>query len=159
MEIYHGVAELEASVGKEVGPTEWLTIEQDRVNGFADVTEDHQWIHVNPERAAAGPFGGTIAHGFLTLSLLPHLTSELRGIEGARMGVNYGLNKVRFPAPVRVGSKIRARATTLSCEPVGTGAVQMVTRVTIEIEGSEKPACVADMVSRHYFDVPGSAGL
>ncbi|HEX9031350.1 MAG TPA: MaoC family dehydratase [Streptosporangiaceae bacterium] len=151
MKIYNGADELEASVGEELGPTEWLTIDQDRVNGFADVTEDHQWIHVDAERAAAGPFGGTIAHGFLTLSLLPHLTSALRGVEGVRMGVNYGLNKVRFPAPVRVGSRIRARAETVSAERTPDGAVQVVNRVTIEIEGGSKPACVADMVSRFYF--------
>lgn len=151
MKIYNGADELEASVGEELGPTEWLTIDQDRVNGFADVTEDHQWIHVDAERAAAGPFGGTIAHGFLTLSLLPHLTSALRGVAGVRMGVNYGLNKVRFPAPVRVGSRIRARAETVSAERTPDGAVQVVNRVTIEIEGGSKPACVADMVSRFYF--------
>lgn len=151
MKIYHGADELEASVGEELGPTEWLTIDQDRVNGFADVTEDHQWIHIDAERAAAGPFGGTIAHGFLTLSLLPYLTSSLRGVTGVKMGVNYGLNKVRFPAPVRVGSRIRARAETVSAERTPDGAVQVVNRVTIEIEGGSKPACVADMVSRFYF--------
>jgi acyl dehydratase len=152
METYQSAAALEAAVGTEIGPTEWLTIDQDRVNGFADVTEDHQWIHIDTERAANGPFGTTIAHGFLTLSLLSHLVSELRRVEGVRMGINYGLNKVRFPAPVPVGSRIRARSSLVSVEPTGDSAVQVVNRVTIEVEGSAKPACVADWVSRFYFD-------
>jgi len=151
MDIIQGAAELEAAVGKELGPTDWLTIDQERVDGFADVTEDHQWIHIDQERAASGPFGTTIAHGFLTLSLLPYFTAELRRIEGARMGINYGLNKVRFPAPVPVGSRVRARATQVSADQLGEGAVQVVTRVTIEIDGNAKPACVADFVSRIYF--------
>ncbi len=158
METYQSAAALEAAVGTEIGPTEWFTIEQDRVNGFADVTEDHQWIHIDKERAASGPFGTTIAHGFLTLSLLSHLVSELRSVEGVRMGINYGLNKVRFPAPVpvgsrirAVGSRIRARSMMVSCEPTGDGAVQAVNRVTVEVEGNPKPACVADWVSRFYF--------
>jgi len=151
MDIIQGAAELEAAVGKELGPTDWLTIDQERVDGFADVTEDHQWIHIDQERAASGPFGTTIAHGFLTLSLLPYFTAELRRIEGARMGINYGLNKVRFPAPVPVGSRVRARATQVSADQLGEGAVQVVTRVTIEIDGNAKPACVADFVTRTYF--------
>jgi len=154
METIHGLAELEAAVGKEVGPTEWFTIDQARVNGFADDTEDHQWIHVDPERATAGPFGGTVAHGFLTLSLLPYLMGELRHIEGVRMGINYGLDRVRFPAPVPVGRRIRARATITSLDKIDGDAVHMVTRVTIEVDGTEKPACVAEMVSRYYFDSP-----
>jgi len=158
METYRDAAELEAAVGKEVGPTEWFTIDQKRISGFADVSEDHQWIHIDPERAAAGPFGKTIAHGFLTLSLLSHLVSELRRIDGVRMGINYGLNKVRFPAPVPVGSRIQARASMVSVEPTGDGAVQVVTRVTVEVEGNPKPACVADWVSRLYFDGAASAG-
>jgi len=158
MQTYRGPAALEAALGTEVGPTDWFTIDQSRINGFADVTEDHQWIHIDNERAAAGPFGKTIAHGFLTLSLLSHLVSELRRIEGARMGINYGLNKVRFPAPVPVDSRIRARATMVSAEPTGDGAVQVVTRVTVEVEGNPKPACVADLVSRFYFDGAASAG-
>ena len=154
MESYHGVADLEKAIGQEVGPTEWFTIDQARINGFADDTEDHQWIHVDPERAAAGPFGATVAHGYLTLSLVSYFMSQLRRIDGARMGVNYGLNKVRFPAPVRVGSRIRARATLISLDKVGDNVVQVVNRVTIEVEGIEKPACVADVVSRFYFDAP-----
>jgi acyl dehydratase len=158
METYRDAAALEAAVGTEVGPTEWFTIDQDRINGFADVTEDHQWIHVDKERAAAGPFGKTIAHGFLTLSLLSHLVSELRRVDGLRMGINYGLNKVRFPAPVPVDSRIRARATMTSAERTSDGGVQVITTVTIEVEGNPKPACVADWVSRFYFVEAGSDG-
>jgi acyl dehydratase len=158
MESYHGVADLEEAIGREAGPTEWFTMDQARINGFADDTEDHQWIHVDPERAAAGPFGATVAHGYLTLSLVSHFMSQLRRIDGAGMGVNYGLNKVRFPAPVRVGARIRARATLISLDRVGDNAVQVVNRVTIEVEGGEKPACVADVVSRYYFDVPVTRG-
>ena len=167
MDTYHGLAELEAAVGEEIGPTDWFLIDQARVDGFADDTEDHQWIHVDPERAAAGPFGGPVAHGFLTLSLIPHLTGRLRRVDGVRMGVNYGLDRVRFPSPVRVGRRIRARATMISLDKIGDGAVHLVTRVTIEVEGSDKPACVADMVSRYYFEArpgpgnerPGSGGV
>jgi len=152
MEAHSGIAAIEASVGTEVGPTDWFTVDQARINTFADATEDHQWIHVDTERAAAGPFGGTVAHGFLTLSLVPYLASQLRrGGEGARMGINYGLDRVRFPTPVPAGSRIRARSTLISCDRVGDDAVQLVNRVTIEVEGSEKPACVADTVSRLYF--------
>jgi acyl dehydratase len=157
MESYHSVAELEAAVGQEIGPTDWFEIDQQRVNGFADDTEDHQWIHVDPERAAKGPFGGPVAHGFLTLSLIPYFSSQLRTVDNVTMGVNYGLDRVRFPAPVRVGSRIRARATIKSLDKLSDEAVQLVTRVTIELEGSEKPACVADMVSRYYFTSPSLA--
>jgi len=154
METLHGLADLEASIDKEVGPTDWFTIDQDRVNGFAHDTEDHQWIHVDPERAAAGPFGGTVAHGFLTLALIPFLMGQLRRVEGAQMGVSYGLDRVRFPAPVRVGRRIRARAAVISLDKIGDAAVHLVTRVTIEVEGSDKPACVAEVVSRYYFGAP-----
>jgi acyl dehydratase len=154
MEILHGLADLEKAVGQEIGPTEWFMIDQARVSGFADDTEDHQWIHVDPERAKAGPFGGPVAHGFLTLSLIPYLMGELRRVEGVRMGVNYGLDRVRFPSPVLVGRRIRARATVTSLDKIAGDAVQMVTLVTIEVEGSGKPACVAEMVSRYYFDGP-----
>ena len=158
METYRDAAALEAAVGVEVGPTEWFAIDHNRINGFADVTEDHQWIHVDKERAAGGPFGKTIAHGFLTLSLLPHLVSELRRVDGLRMGINYGLNRVRFPAPVPVDSRLRARATMMSAERTGDGAVQVVTTVTVEIEGSPKPALVAEWVNRFYFAEAGSDG-
>jgi acyl dehydratase len=148
---YHGLADLEAAIGQEIGPTEWFTVDQSRINGFADDTEDHQWIHVDPERAATGPFGTTVAHGFLTLSLVPYFSSQLRSVEGVRMGINYGLDRVRFPTPVPVGSRLRARSTLISLDKVGEGAVQLVNRVTIEVEGNAKPACVADTVSRFYF--------
>jgi acyl dehydratase len=151
VESYRDIAGLEAAVGREIGPTEWFTMDQSRIDGFADDTEDHQWIHVDPERAAAGPYGGTVAHGFLTLSLVPYLANQLRRVEGARMGINYGLDRVRFPAPVRSGARIRARATLISCDRIGDDAVHMVSRVTVEVEGSDKPACVADMVGRVYF--------
>lgn len=151
IEIYRGVEDLAAAVGRELGPTEWFTVEQSRVDGFADDTEDHQWIHVDTERAAGGPFGATVAHGFLTLSLLPYFVNRLRRIEGVRMGVNYGLNKVRFPAPVRVGSRTRARATMAGLERIGDDTVQIVTHIVVEIEGGDKPACVADLVSRYYL--------
>jgi acyl dehydratase len=154
VQTYHGIADLEAAIGQEIGPTEWFTVDQSRINGFADDTEDHQWIHVDPERAAAGPFGTTVAHGFLTLSLVPYFSSQLRSIEGVRMGINYGLDRVRFPTPVLVGSRLRARATLTSLDKVADGAVQIVNRVTVEVEGSAKPACVADMVSRLYFAEP-----
>jgi acyl dehydratase len=150
-QIYQSVADLEAAIGQELGPTEWFTVDQSRVDGFADMTEDHQWIHVDPDRAADGAFGATVAHGFLTLSLIPYFVNALRRIEGVRMGVNYGLNKVRFPAPVRVGSRVRARTTMTELDRIGTDAVQLVTRTTVEVEGSAKPACVADLVSRYYY--------
>jgi acyl dehydratase len=154
VQTYHGIADLEAAIGQEIGPTEWFTVDQARINGFADATEDHQWIHIDQERAASGPFGTTVAHGFLTLSLVPYLSGQLRSIEGVRMGINYGLDRVRFPTPVPVGSRLRARATLISLDKVGDGGVQLVTRVTIEVEGSAKPACVADTVSRLYFAEP-----
>lgn len=151
MEIYRGIADLEAAVGRELGPTEWFVMEQKRIDGFADDTEDHQWIHVDPERAAQGPFGATLAHGFLTVSLVPYFLNQLRRIEGMRMGVNYGLNKVRFPAPVRGGDRIRARSTLLGAERVGHDGVQLITRTTVEVEGGDKPGCVAELVARYYF--------
>lgn len=154
MEIYRGIADLEAAVGRELDPTEWLTVDQKRIDGFADDTEDHQWIHVDPARAASGPFGAPVAHGFLTLSLVPHFMNASRRIDGVSMGVNYGLNKVRFPAPVRVGSRIRARLTLAELDKIGADAVQLVSRIVVEVEGGDKPACVAEIVSRYYFDSP-----
>ena len=149
METYQSAAALEAAVGTEIGPTEWFTIDQDRVNGFADVTEDHQWIHVDTERAAKGPFGKTIVHGFLTLSLLSHLVSELRRVEGVRMGINYGLNRVRFTSAVPSGSRIRTRSVLESLEEV-SGAVQLVWAINVEVEGGVKPALVAEWIVRLY---------
>ena len=142
--------QLRASVGAELGVSDWLLIDQDRIDKFAEATGDLQWIHTDPERAKEGPFGTTIAHGYLTLSLLPVLASGLVEVEGVQMSVNYGVNKVRFPAPVPVGSRVRARSELIELTDV-TGGVQLVTRVTIEREGGEKPVCVAEAVSRLYF--------
>jgi acyl dehydratase len=150
MKVFTSPDDLVAAVGSDLGPGPWRTIEQSRVDAFAVATDDEQWIHVDAARAAAGPFGGTIAHGFLTLSLLPSLMRDLYAVEGVRMGVNYGLNKVRFPAPVRVGSSIRATATVVSVDPVD-GGVQVVLRVTVETDAGAKPVCVAESVSRLYF--------
>jgi acyl dehydratase len=146
----HGLDELKALAGADLGHTGWLEITQDRVNAFADATGDHQWIHVDRERAAAGPFGGTIAHGYLTLSLVIPLLNELVDVKGVSMGINYGLNKVRFPAPVPVGSKVRLAAQLGAVEDAGVNAVQVAVDLTIEVEGSEKPACVAQALYRYY---------
>ena len=145
MRVFRSLAEIDAAVGEEMGPSEWLTISQERVNTFADATGDHQWIHVDAERAAEGPFGGTIAHGYLTLSLLPVFASQLFRIETMGAKLNYGVNKVRFPHPVLVGSSIRATATIADVSDVPAGK-QMITRWTIEIEDVAKPACVAETV-------------
>ena len=146
----NGLDELKALAGADLGHTDWLEITQDRVNAFADATSDHQWIHVDTEKAAAGPFGGTIAHGYLTLSLVVHLMSELLEVRGVSMGINYGLNKVRFPAPVPVGSEVRLAAQVGAVEDAGVNAVQAVVDVTVELAGSEKPACAAQTVFRYY---------
>ena len=148
--IFHSAEELRAAPGREAGPTDWITMEQSRIDAFADATDDHQWIHVDPVRAAAGPFGSTIAHGYLTLSLVNLFLPDLVRVDGAKMGVNYGTDKVRFPAAVRVGARIRGRAQMLEATDV-PGGVQIVVRVTIEIEGGDRPACVADTISRFYF--------
>ncbi len=145
----HGVDGFNDLVGQHLGYSEWHRITQDQVNTFADATGDHQWIHVDPERAATGPFGGPIAHGYLTLSLAPVLLAEVLHVEGVTMGVNYGCNRVRFPAPVPVGSNLRAGATLVSVEEVG-GGVQSVLDVTFEVEGAEKPSCVAEVVYRYF---------
>ena len=142
--------DLRAATGTEVGHGPWLDVTQERIDRFAEATDDHQWIHVDPERAATGPFGGTVAHGFLTLSLIPALTTGLTAVDGVRMGVNYGLNKVRFPAPVPSGSRVRGRLELLSVDDV-PGGVQLTSRVTVECEGGDKPVCVAETVSRLYF--------
>ncbi len=138
-------------VGKEVAVSEWVTVTQDRIDLFADATDDHQWIHIDPEKAGAGPFGATIAHGYLTLSLIPMLVKKAMTIEDQRMGVNYGLNKVRFPSPVPVGSELRARITLKEFMPLGDAGAQCTMAVTIERRGSDKPVCVAECVSRHYI--------
>ncbi len=150
MKVFTGADELRAAAGEQLGASNQMTIDQQRINAFADATEDHQWIHLDPQRAAAGPFGTTIAHGFLTLSLLPYLTDQVYRVEGATMVVNYGLNKVRFPAPVRVGSTVWAEVLLAEATEV-TGGLQLVLRVTLQVEGGTKPACVADYVTRVYF--------
>ena len=148
------VEELRARVGQEVGVSDWLEMTQERVNQFADVTEDHQFIHINPVAAALTPFGGTVAHGFLTLALTVMLRERQQGLRFGfpiRMGVNYGLNRVRFPAPVRVGKRIRLRTTLVSVEDAPGHALQLVYGDTVEIEGENKPACVAESVVRLYL--------
>jgi len=147
--VFESLDELGKSVGEHLGYSEWHTVTQEQINVFADATGDHQWIHIDPEAAAKGPFGTTIAHGFLTLSLIPMLAVQVSRVNGIRMGVNYGLNKVRFPAPVPVGSKLRAGVKVLSFEPIPGGA-QGVNEVTIEREGGDKPCCVAETVVRYY---------
>ena len=141
--------ELTDHVGAQFGPTEWLVIDQARIDRFAEATDDHQWIHVDPEAAADGPFGATIAHGYLTLALVNRFMPDLLTVTDASMGVNYGCERVRFPSPVRVGSRIRGRGELVSAEPAG-GGLQVLVRVTVEIEGQERPACVADTLSRFF---------
>ncbi len=140
---------VKALAGQDLGEGAWRVITQDQVNMFADATDDHQWIHVDVARAQAGPFGAPIAHGFLTLSLVPALMHEVLAVDGVRMAINYGINRVRFISPLRVGSRVRARGRCHSVEEV-EGGVQVVNQVTIEIEGREKPACVAETISRYY---------
>jgi acyl dehydratase len=148
--VFRGLDELRAAKGTYVGTGEWLTVDQAQVDLFADATHDHQWIHVDPERARAGPFGAPIAHGLLTLSLLPELVDGVYAVEGARMGVNYGFNRVRFTAPVRVGGRVRARVELLDVVDV-VGGVQLTTGITVELEGSPRPALVAEWLVRRYL--------
>lgn len=141
--------ELLQNIGKQLGPSDWLTIEQNRINTFADATLDHQWIHVDPVKAKAGPFGACIAHGYLTLSLVSHFLPQLLDVQGVKMGINVGLDRVRFLNPVKVGARIRGKGEIVAVEDV-KGAIQSTVRVTVEIEGQDKPACVADTISRYY---------
>jgi acyl dehydratase len=145
----NGIDELKALQGKHLGYSDHVEITQEQVNTFADATGDHQWIHVDPERAKAGPFGGPIAHGYLTLSLTPALLPQILQVGGISMGVNYGCGKVRFPSPVPVGSKVRAGAELVSVEDVAGGA-QVTLLVTFEVEGAPKPSCVAEVIYRYY---------
>ena len=154
MKTFHSYSEVSACVGQEVAVTDWITITQEQVNLFAQATGDMQWIHVDPERAKAGPFGGPIAHGFLTLSLIPRFFESGMRIEGARMGVNYGLNRVRFTAPVPVGSRLRARLLLQATEPLSPEGLQMTWLVTVEREGGDKPVCVAESLARSYGAAP-----
>lgn len=147
--VYDSPADMMGQEGALLGPTDWLLIDQDRVNGFAEVTGDHQWIHVDPDKAKDGPFGGTIAHGYLTMSLANFFLPDLIEVRGFSHAVNVGADRLRFLSPVKVGSRIRAAGEIMTVEEI-KGAVQSVVRVTIEIEGSEKPACVIDTISRYY---------
>lgn len=141
--------DMQAQVGQEIGVSEWISVDQKRIDQFAEATGDHQWIHVDPVKAAQGPFGTTIAHGFLTLSLMPELFATAFAIDDVRMGVNYGLNKVRFTAPVPSGSRVRGHFVLHGFHPIEGGA-QLTVEVKVELEGSSKPACVAESLSRRY---------
>lgn len=149
---FDSVASVLASVGRDLGRTGWMTLTQERINRFADATDDHQWIHVDEARAAEGPFGGCIAHGYLTLSLASKFLPELVTYDGLKMGVNYGCERVRFPAPARAGARIRGHGEVVAAEEVKGGGVQVTIRITVEIEGGGKPACVVDTISRLFFD-------
>lgn len=150
MRILQTLDEFHALVGQEVAVSDWITITQQRIDLFAQATGDHQWIHVDVERARAGPFGTPIAHGFLTLSLLPEFFASAIHVEQSGMGVNYGLNKVRFTSPVPVDSRLRARLTLLQCEPIDGNGVQLTWKMVVEREGGEKPVCIAESLVRRY---------
>jgi acyl dehydratase len=147
--VFNGADELKAAVGEQLGTSDWVTVEQKQIDTFAEATGDHQWIHVDAEKAKEGPFGGTIAHGYLTLSLLPVFSAQVYKVENVKMGINYGLNKVRFTSPVPVNSRLRGSFELLEVSEV-KDALQVVNKVTVEIEGSERPACVAEWVTRVY---------
>jgi acyl dehydratase len=150
MRTFEKLADLAALVGQEVAVSDWIPVTQQQVNQFAEATGDHQWIHVDVERARQGPFGAPIAHGFLTLSMLPKFFESALEVLDTRMGVNYGLNRVRFTAPVPVGSRLRARMSLLACEPIPDNGYQMTWSVVVEREGSDKPACIAESLTRRY---------
>jgi len=150
MRTFENLAELKACIGQEVAVSDWERITQERIDQFAHATGDHQWIHVDPERAAKGPFGTTIAHGFLTLSMLPHFFERSIVLKDVKMGVNYGLNRVRFTSPVPVDSELRARMKLISIEDIPNNGAQMVWEITFERKGSDRPVCVAESISRRY---------
>jgi acyl dehydratase len=150
LRVFDTLADLAACAGQEVAVSDWHTISQTQIDQFAEATGDHQWIHVDPERAKAGPFGTPIAHGFLTLSLLPRLLESCLTITQSGMGINYGLNRVRFVSPVPVGSRLRGRFVLHTAEPIDNGGMQMTWSATIEREGSDKPVCVAEFLARRY---------
>lgn len=154
MNQYDRLQDLAALVGSTLGTSDWVLVDQQRIDLFAQATGDHQWIHIDPVRAAKGPYGGTVAHGFLTLSLLPELGQTALQINDVRMGINYGLNKVRFPAPVKSGTRVRGHFKLLAFDPLPGGA-QLTIEVTMEAEGSDKPVCVAEAVSRRYTQGAG----
>jgi acyl dehydratase len=148
---FAGIDDAKSRIGQEIGVSEWMLIDQARVNGFAEVTGDHQWIHVDVERAKReSPFGGPIAHGYLTVSLLAKFAGECIAVDGIKLAVNYGLNRVRFASPVKVGSRLRARFVLAAVDDIAGGA-QMTWQATVEIDGGEKPACIAEMLTRWYF--------
>ena len=149
--VFKSAAELFAAQGRDLGITDWVEMRQQRIDQFADATGDHQWIHVDPEKAKSGPFGACIAHGYLTLALVNVFLPDLVKVENMKMGVNVGCDRVRFPAPVKAGARIRGRGEMLKVEQVGQ-AVQTTVRVSVEIEGSERPGCVVDTVSRYTFE-------
>ncbi|MCY1395503.1 putative enoyl-CoA hydratase 1 [compost metagenome] len=149
--VFRSAEQMLAAQGLDLGVTDWLEITQQRVDLFAEASGDHQWIHVDPERAASGPFGGCIAHGYLTLALANLFMPQLMTLENMAMGVNYGSDRVRFPAPVKVGARVRGRGEVLSAQMFGA-AVQLVVRISVEIEGSERPGCVVDTISRYTFN-------
>ncbi len=152
MKVITSIQDAIDTVGQELGVGNWKEIDQQRIDAFADVTEDHQWIHVDPVRAEAeSPYGATVAHGFLTLSLIPKLSKDTYRVDNARMGVNYGLNKVRFLAPVTAGSKIRVRSELVAADKTDDNIVHLTVRHTLEIEGSDKPAAVAELIARYIF--------
>lgn len=156
MRVFHGIGELQQAVGTHLGHSDWHIVTQEQIDAFAEATGDRQWIHVDPERAAAGPFGVTIAHGYLTLSLVPMLAAQVYRVEGLAMGVNYGADRVRFPSPVPVGSRIRAGVELMSLTPGGPG-FRAIARVTVERDGGVRPACVVDAVSVLVPQVPPAA--
>jgi len=149
---FDSVAAVLAAVGQGLGATDWLDIDQQRIQQFADATGDHQWIHVDPERAAHGPFGACVAHGYLTLALANFFLPQLVSYQRLKMGVNYGCEKVRFPAPVKVGARVRGRGEVVAAEPIKGDGVQVTVRISVEIEGQDKPGCVVDTISRLYFE-------
>ncbi|SCU77120.1 putative enoyl-CoA hydratase 1 [Cupriavidus necator] len=148
--IFRSAEDIHAAVGQRLGESAWTQITQEQVNQFANATGDHQWLHVDPQRAAQGPYGACIAHGYLTLALVNQFLPELVTVEGMKWGVNYGCDKVRFPAPLRVGARVRGVGELVRAETL-QGGVQSVVRMTVEIEGGDKPACVAETISRYYF--------
>ena len=151
-QVFNSAAAVLQAVGQDLGTTDWLSISQERIQTFADATGDHQWIHVDPERAKDGPFGACVAHGYLTLSLANLFLPQLVSYQRLKMGVNYGCDKVRFPAPVPVGSHVRGHGQVMAAEPVAGDGVQVTVRITVQIEGSDKPGCVVDTISRLFFE-------
>ena len=150
--LFDSVSGVLAAVGSDLGTTDWVLIDQQRINTFAEATGDHQWIHVDPERAKDGPFGACVAHGYLTLSLANLFLPQLVSYQRLKMGVNYGCDKVRFPAPVKVNARIRGRGEVVAAEPVKGDGVQVTVRISVEIDGSDKPGCVVDTISRLFFE-------